>query len=56
MVDLNALLTDTLALLAPALRVETIAVEWHLAVELPPLWADPHQLQQVLVNLVTNAQ
>jgi len=36
--------------------VENIAVELRLAAELPPLWADPHQLQQVLVNLVTNAQ
>jgi CheY-like chemotaxis protein len=55
-VDLHALITDTLELLAPALRVDTIAVDLHLAAHLPRLWADPHQLQQVLVNLVTNAQ
>ena len=55
-VGLNALLTDTLELLAPAFRVDTIAVELHLAPDLPSLWADPHQLQQVLVNLLTNAQ
>jgi signal transduction histidine kinase len=55
-VDLNALLTDTLELLAPALRVENVAVKLRLATELPPLWADPYQLQQVLVNLITNAQ
>ena len=55
-VDLNALMTDTMELLAPPLRVDTIAVDLRLAADLPPLWADPHQLQQVLVNLVTNAQ
>ena len=55
-VDLHTLMADTLELLAPALRVDTITVDLHLAADLPPLWADPHQLQQVLVNLVTNAQ
>ena len=55
-VDFNALVTDTLELLAPLLRIDTIDVEVHLAAALPRLWADPHQLQQVLVNLLTNAQ
>ena len=55
-VDLNALLTETIDLLAPSLRVDTITVDLHLAAELPRLWADPHQLQQVVVNLITNAQ
>ena len=55
-VALNALLTDTLELLAPTMRVEDIAVELRLAADLPLLWADVHQLQQVLVNLLTNAQ
>jgi two-component system CheB/CheR fusion protein len=54
-VDLNALITDTMELLAPSLQVDNIAVDLRLAVDLPPLAADPHQLQQVLVNLVTNA-
>lgn len=55
-VDLNALVTDTLALLAHPLRVDNITVDIRLEAALPRLWADPHQLQQVLVNLVTNAQ
>jgi CheY-like chemotaxis protein len=42
--------------LLPSLRVDNIVVHLHLAASLPPLWADPHQLQQVVVNLVTNAQ
>jgi len=55
-VDLQALITETMELLAPPLRMENIAVDLRLAADLPLLWADPHQLQQVLVNLVTNAQ
>jgi len=55
-VDLNALLTETMELLAPSLHVDTISVDLCLAAELPRLWADPHQLQQVVVNLITNAQ
>ena len=55
-VDLNTLMTDTLELLAPLLRVDDVAVDLRLAGALPRLWADPHQLQQVLVNLLTNAQ
>jgi signal transduction histidine kinase len=43
-------------LLAPSVRADTIAVDLRLAGELPRLWADPHHLQQVVVNLVTNAQ
>ncbi|HXH13474.1 MAG TPA: ATP-binding protein [Alphaproteobacteria bacterium] len=55
-VDLHALVTETMTLLMPSLRVENIAVDVQLTTELPSLWADPHQLQQVLMNLVTNAQ
>ena len=55
-VDLHALLTETLELLAPSLRVDTITVDLRLGAEVPRLWADPHQLQQVLINLITNAQ
>ena len=54
-VDLNALIMSIMELLAPPLQVDTITVELHLAADLPPLQADPHELQQVLVNLVTNA-
>ena len=55
-VALNPLITETVALLAPSFQVDNIAVELHLADDLPLLWADPHQLQQVVVNLLTNAQ
>jgi PAS domain S-box-containing protein len=55
-VALNPLITETVALLAPSFQVDNIAVQLHLAADLPLLWADPHQLQQVVLNLLTNAQ
>jgi CheY-like chemotaxis protein len=42
-------------LLSYALRVDDIDIQLRLGDALPPLWADPHQLHQVVVNLVTNA-
>jgi signal transduction histidine kinase len=33
-----------------------VVVHLHLDDQLPPLWGGPHQLQQVVVNLLTNAQ
>ena len=55
-VDLNTLITDTVELLTPVLRVDTITVELRLAHDNPRLWADPHQLQQVLVTSPTRSR
>jgi two-component system NtrC family sensor kinase len=55
-VALNTVVEGAMELLAYGLQVDTIAVDWQLAPDLPLLWADPHQLHQVIVNLVTNAQ
>jgi two-component system NtrC family sensor kinase len=55
-VALNAVVEEALTLLAYALRVDDIDVQLELTADLPPLWADPHQLHQVVVNLLTNAQ
>jgi two-component system NtrC family sensor kinase len=54
-VTLNTVAEEALSLLAYTLRVDDIEVEQQLAAELPPLWADSHQLYQVVVNLLTNA-
>jgi CheY-like chemotaxis protein len=54
-VALNSLVTETVELLAYTLRVDNVAVHLDLADNLPLLWADPHQLQQVITNLITNA-
>jgi signal transduction histidine kinase len=54
-VGLNGLVGDSLELLAYELRNDNVEVVLSLADDLPMLWADSHQLQQVLVNMVTNA-
>jgi two-component system NtrC family sensor kinase len=54
-VDLNAVVREAVELLSYELRTDSVEVIWELADNLPRLWADPHQLHQVMVNLVTNA-
>lgn len=54
--DLNRVVEDTLELRRYALRVAQVDVELHLAAALPVTWADPFQLQQVVLNLLTNAE
>lgn len=54
-VNLNAIIEEAMTLLAYALRVDNVEVHRDLADDLPPLWADRHQIHQVLVNLITNA-
>lgn len=56
MVDLNQVVRDTLALRAYEQRVSNVAIVEALAAGLPPVFADPHQIQQVLLNLVINAE
>jgi PAS domain S-box-containing protein len=53
--DLNQIIQGAVEILAYQLHVDTITVDLHLADQLPSLWADPDQLHQVVVNLVTNA-
>jgi two-component system NtrC family sensor kinase len=55
-VDLNQVIRDTMALHAFNERRKDIAVETALAPTLPPVFVDPHQIQQILLNLVTNAE
>src|SRR5213593_1632950 len=55
-VTLDDLIEKVLALTAADLRLENVKVDRDMAADLPPVWADGNQLQQVLVNLVTNAK
>jgi len=55
-VDLAGLTEKVLALTFGELHVAEVKVRQDIAPELPPVWADANQLQQVLVNLITNAK
>jgi CheY-like chemotaxis protein len=54
-VQLNDVVQEALQLLRYTLQLEEIDVVQRLADDLPMLWGDPHQLHQVVVNLLTNA-
>jgi two-component system NtrC family sensor kinase len=56
MIDVNQVVRETLALRAYEQRLTNIDVVTALASGLPPIFADPHQIQQVLLNLVINAE
>jgi signal transduction histidine kinase len=54
-VQLNRVVHEAVELLAYELRTDGVEVSLQLADALPALWADGHQLHQVLVNLLANA-
>jgi PAS domain S-box-containing protein len=56
MVDLNQVVRETLALRAYEQRVANVVILEALAAGLPPVFADPHQIQQVLLNLIINGE
>ena len=54
-VYLNLVVQQAVELLAYHLRTSNVEVAFDLADDLPVIWADGHQLHQVVVNLVANA-
>ena len=54
--DINRVIDDTLELRRYGLRTANVTVETSLDEHLPLTWADPFQLQQVVLNLITNAE
>jgi signal transduction histidine kinase len=55
-VALHTVVEETLGLLLHGLQTSNIRVQLNLMPEAPPVLANPRRLQQVLVNLVRNAQ
>lgn len=56
MVDINQVVRETLALRAYEHKVSNITVVEALATGLPDIFADGHQIKQVLLNLLINAE
>lgn len=54
-VPVNETLKDTLALAGHRIRRQGVQVRWRLSNDVPPAWAERARLQQVFLNLVTNA-
>lgn len=55
-VNLNEIVERTLALRSYELKVEDILIECSLDTDLPETMADPYQMQQVILNLLVNAE
>lgn len=55
-VDVNQVAKDCFILIGEQLRAHNIAVEMTLCEEAPPVLADANELEQVVLNLVTNAR
>jgi signal transduction histidine kinase len=56
MINLNEVVRETLALRSYEQRVTNITIVEALASGLPSVFADPHQVKQVLLNLIINAE
>jgi signal transduction histidine kinase/methyl-accepting chemotaxis protein len=53
--DLNRVVTQVFTLLGQQLKAKNIEIVQALDPALPAVWADPLQIEQVLLNLLTNA-
>jgi C4-dicarboxylate-specific signal transduction histidine kinase len=54
--DLNQPIQDSFILVGARLRERNVRVELDLADDLPPIMAGPHRLEQVFLNLISNAE
>jgi C4-dicarboxylate-specific signal transduction histidine kinase len=55
-VDLGSVLDELRIVTAPSLRESGVLFRWHVPETLPRVWAERHNLLQVLLNLTKNSQ
>jgi PAS domain S-box-containing protein len=55
-VDLNRVVDETLLLVGKTIDKDGVRLRRTLAPDLPPIWGDANALQQVVMNLLTNAR
>ncbi|WP_446744456.1 ATP-binding protein [Silvibacterium acidisoli] len=55
-VELLSFLDELRIVIGPSLREDDIEADWIIPSALPVVWADPHSLMQVFLNLTKNAQ
>ncbi len=56
LIDLNETITSAMVLMGEQLRVWAIDVTVELGKDLPPILGEPFQLQQVWINIISNAR
>jgi PAS domain S-box-containing protein len=54
--DLHSFLEELRIVTGPSFREAGIAAKWEVPAELPAVWADPHSLMQVFLNLIKNSE
>jgi len=54
-VNINSIIRETLKLISYDIKSRTITVVKNLSSDIPKTTADPHKIQQVFINLLTNA-
>ncbi len=53
--DLRRLLEEVAAQFEPLFRANQVTLSLHLDIQLPLVWADPDRVNQVLINILSNA-
>jgi len=54
-IDINSIIKNVLELKSYEMRVDNIEIKCNLDINLPVTMGDPHQLQQVFLNIINNA-